>query len=1009
VRQGQIGEIIAAKPQQRRRILEDAAGIAGLHSRRHEAELRLKGTEDNLLRLEYVLAHIETQMQSLDRQAKQAVRYRAISAAIRKAEALSLYLTLTEAKLALEQAERQLDLDTRAVADATIVQGQTARDLAVAEHTIEPLRLAEAERGAALQRLRLARESIEAEEKRVRERGAELERRLAELARDAERETLLAQDAARALAALEEEARAIKAATANGEAAHGEAETQLMALEARLAAAEAGLNDSQGALAELNARRDAAERQVRAAAGRLANAESQRQAAEQQLNAAMAAASGGVDVEALRAQAAAAQQGVEAAEAHAVACEAALAAARESEARQRVPLQETERTSQRLETEVRTLKKLLESGTSDLWPPVLDQLSVTKGYEVALGAALGDDLEASTATTAPVHWLEVPRADDPPLPADIEPLSRYVTAPAALARRLSQIGIVTRGDGPRLRTLLRPGQRLVSTQGDLWRWDGLTAAAEAPSPAVRRLAEKNRLGDLEIRANEARTALEALRKSAEAQQAKLRDAAREDTAAREAARMARQKRDAARESLAQAERKSAESAARLAALTEARTRLALSAEEALAEKAKAETTLAAFQPDAELRVLVGERQAVVAGARAEAATARAAFQGLRREAELRAQRLTTVERETAAWVERQARAGEQRNAITGRADAARAERATLEEAPATLAEKRRALTHEIGLAEQAARDAADTRALAETGRLAADKAAKAALAALSDTREARARTEAKLDATRTRLEDAGRTAMETLETTLAELPRLAGIENINAPLPDLRTVEEKVSGLRRERERMGGVNLQADDELAEITAKRDGLVGERADLTEAIGKLRRAIHSLNEEGRERLLAAFDIVNSEFQRLFSLLFGGGTAELQLIESPDPLEAGLEILAKPPGKKPQVLTLLSGGEQALTATALIFAVFLTNPSPICVLDEIDAPLDDANVERLCNLLDEMVATTTTRFIVITHNPITMARMDRLFGVTMAERGISRLVSVDLREAATFAEAG
>jgi chromosome segregation protein len=221
-------------------------------------------------------------------------------------------------------------------------------------------------------------------------------------------------------------------------------------------------------------------------------------------------------------------------------------------------------------------------------------------------------------------------------------------------------------------------------------------------------------------------------------------------------------------------------------------------------------------------------------------------------------------------------------------------------------------------------------------------------------------------------------------------------------LPPLRQTEERLQNLKRERERLGAVNLRADEELQEAEQRRTDLTAEREDLDGAIRKLRRGIQSLNSEGRERLLASFEIVNGHFKRLFSTLFGGGDAELQLIESDDPLEAGLEILAKPPGKKPTVLTLLSGGEQALTATALIFAVFLTNPSPICVLDEIDAPLDDHNVERLCALLDEMVATTETRFIIITHNPITMARMDRLFGVTMAERGVSQLVSVDLQAA-------
>jgi chromosome segregation protein len=231
----------------------------------------------------------------------------------------------------------------------------------------------------------------------------------------------------------------------------------------------------------------------------------------------------------------------------------------------------------------------------------------------------------------------------------------------------------------------------------------------------------------------------------------------------------------------------------------------------------------------------------------------------------------------------------------------------------------------------------------------------------------------------------------------------------DAPIPDLDEIETRLERHKQERERLGALNLRADEEAREIAARRDAMTAERNDLVEAISRLRQGIGSLNREGRERLTAAFETVNGHFKRLFTHLFGGGQAELQLTDSDDPLEAGLEIVARPPGKKPQIMTLLSGGEQALTAMSLIFAVFLTNPAPICVLDEVDAPLDDANVVRFCNLLEEMARSTDTRFITITHNPITMARMNRLFGVTMAERGVSQLVSVDLETAERFREAG
>ena len=272
----------------------------------------------------------------------------------------------------------------------------------------------------------------------------------------------------------------------------------------------------------------------------------------------------------------------------------------------------------------------------------------------------------------------------------------------------------------------------------------------------------------------------------------------------------------------------------------------------------------------------------------------------------------------------------------------------------------------------------------------------------------RAASEERAEGARARGEHLLHAILSELDCEPSDLAALAGHQG-DAALPEAALIGRKLDSLRQERERLGAVNLRADEELAEVEASRDRLVAERDDLTEAIKRLRSAIHSLNQEGRERLIAAFDVVNRHFQELFATLFEGGTAELQLVESDDPLEAGLELVAQPPGKKPQTLTLLSGGEQALTALSLIFAVFLTNPSPICVLDEVDAPLDDYNVERFCDLLDAMRKRADTRFVAITHNPITMARMDRLFGVTMAERGVSQIVSVELAEAERFLEAG
>ncbi|MDA1133266.1 MAG: chromosome segregation protein SMC, partial [Proteobacteria bacterium] len=274
-------------------------------------------------------------------------------------------------------------------------------------------------------------------------------------------------------------------------------------------------------------------------------------------------------------------------------------------------------------------------------------------------------------------------------------------------------------------------------------------------------------------------------------------------------------------------------------------------------------------------------------------------------------------------------------------------------------------------------------------------------------RENRVRAEGRVESAGDRKRDLARRMADTLQAGPDQAREIARLKP-EEEMPPAEDVEARLSKLKRERETMGAVNLRAEAEAAELVEQLDRLAAERADLEGAIRKLRAGIGSLNREGRQRMVAAFARVDENFQELFQRLFGGGNAHLKLVESEDVLEAGLEIMASPPGKRLQALSLLSGGEQALTAIALRFAVFLTNPSPICVLDEVDAPLDDANVTRYCDLVEEISRRTATRFLLVTHHPQTMARMDRLFGVTMAERGISQLVSVDLARAEAMREA-
>jgi chromosome segregation protein len=396
----------------------------------------------------------------------------------------------------------------------------------------------------------------------------------------------------------------------------------------------------------------------------------------------------------------------------------------------------------------------------------------------------------------------------------------------------------------------------------------------------------------------------------------------------------------------------------------------------------------------------------VNAARAAYGEARARHDGLERDAKARTARLAGIMEERTQWGARASKSSEQIAQLTRRSEETQGAIDSIAGTPKALAEKRQELIALLQTAEGDKRAASDALAEAENAVRAADQHLREAQEQASGARESHARAEAKLESSRARHAECEHKIAEQLQCEPGDILAATGLNE--GELQHSAEIERKLQSLRDDRERLGGVNLRADEEAAEVAQQLSGLLKERDDLVQAVNKLRGGISSLNREGRQRLLDAFTIVNEKFGELFTTLFGGGRAELQLIESDDPLEAGLEILANPPGKKPTVLSLLSGGEQTLTALALIFAVFLTNPSPICVLDEVDAPLDDHNVERFCNLLDAMLERTETRFLIITHHEYTMSRMHRLFGVTMAERGVSQLVSVDLGQASALAEA-
>ncbi|RDC72862.1 chromosome segregation protein SMC [Rhodovulum sp. 12E13] len=1002
VRQGQISELINAKPKSRRRILEEAAGISGLYARRHEAELKLNGAEQNLSRVDDLLDSLNAQLAALARQAKQAQRYRAIGGDLRRAEGLLLYRRWAEARDAVTTTAAELaDLVRRASeAERAARAAEAARE--EADGRMPALREEEAIAAAVLQRLEVERKDQQGEARRAEAAIAALEKRVAQLAHDREREAGLNRDAGESLERLLAEGEELDAALEGHEdKAEAAAEAARIAA-ANLSAREADLGretEDAARLAAWHQNAERAESDARAALekarGEAARARGVGEDARRALDsAAEAAEQATAGQDEAQAQAEAAEERL--AEADAARAEAA---AREAEARAAHAAAEGE--AQAIRAEAGALARLVEREASD-GAQVIDSVTVAPGFEQALGAALADDLRAPIAGEGGSGWAGLPPYDAPQgLPAGAEPLAAHVDVPDVLLRRIGEVGLVRCDDGARLQPMLKPGQRLVSREGDLWRWDGFRAAAEdAPTAAALRLQQVNRLAALraDLDAAEGRAA-ETEAAHAEAAQA-LAAAGEADRAAREARRAADARAADASRALSRAENARAMAETKLVAAELATARHAQEAEEAAERLAEAEAARAELPDLGAARARAEDARAAAEGCRADMVAARAAEEEIRRTGEARARRRAEVGREIDKWRERLS------NAETRAADFARREAQAEDELreardrPAAIEERLERLADEIDKAEARRQTAADARAAGETAFREAERAARETERAAGEAREGRAAAQARAEAAEAALAAAADAIREELETTPEAL-----LETLDADpeqLPDTHAIEAEILRLRRARDALGAVNLRAEEDAREVEAERDSLAAEKADLEEAIRALRSGIASLNREGRERLLTAFEQVDENFRHLFTHLFGGGSARLELVESDDPLEAGLEIMCQPPGKKLSSLSLLSGGEQTLTALALIFAVFLANPAPICVLDEVDAPLDDANVTRFCDLLDEMTRRTETRFLIITHHAITMSRMDRLFGVTMQEQGVSQLVSVDLKRA-------
>ena len=1003
VRQGQIAELINAKPKARRRVLEEAAGISGLYQRRHEAELKLKGAETNLNRVDDVVEQLESQLGSLARQARQAKRYREIGTELRQSEGLLLYRRWRESDIARQAAVEELTIATKAAANAQTEALKSLKFRELCEGKVPPLREEEAISSSVVQRLSVQRDTLADQEFRARDQIGTLQSRIEQLGNDIERESGLNKDAEETIERLDWEQQQIEKASlghdgklnsaniaardAAGIMQDKESELDKLSedaarLSARHQSAHRLLEDAQSVLKKRQADSDVA-------VGNVLTAEECLEEAQERLEQATATR-------------AITQEVMLKSEAKLLEIESERVQVQASDSDARATLSEAEGEANALRAEVAALDRVIARDSAD-GKQLLDSIRANKGYEAALGAALADDLKAPIVEASGISgWAQMPTYSNiASLPSCAISLKKYVDAPSILARRLDQIGIVTRADGARLQGDLKPGQRLVSVDGDLWRWDGFRQSGEdAPSTAALRLQQMNRVEELREGLTLASNRLEVSKEKFDYIHKNLEDLIQADHTARIARKSADEEATNANRQMSRAEADCDMLAGKIEALKLAQVRLeeeTYASSDMLKDSMKNVANLGDLET---ARNLVETIKIAVEAARMTMMTKRSMFDEVRREGEARTKRRQEIIQEVSGWRHRLTTAEKRISELAERKDLSKLELKSAMEAPEEIAVKRDELSKAIVTAEYRMVAASDLLALGESELRKSEQSERDAERRASENREKRARADAVAEAAVIQVSTASDRIREDLSIKPEDL--LKTLETNPEKIPAADRIEADVARLRRQRDALGAVNLRAEEDAKEVNEERDALVIEKEDLEEAIKALRVGISSLNKEGRERLLAAFDEVNKNFSRLFKTLFGGGEANLVLVESDDPLEAGLEIMCQPPGKKLSTLSLLSGGEQTLTALALIFAVFLANPAPICVLDEVDAPLDDANVNRFCDMLDEMISQTDTRFLIITHHAVTMARMDRLFGITMAEQGVSQLVSVDLTSA-------
>ena len=1017
VGQGRIDEIVLSKPQQRKAIIEEAASITGLHVRRHEAELKLNRTQSNIELISENLKQTKQRLGLLKKQSNQAKRYTKTSHEITLMEALLDFLKYHQAQKEYDDIDSQLKTIS-AQAESQEEGYHKARDLENdMEQALSENRYKSDAALANYERLKTKRALLENEEKQILDKINDLIEAKKQIAQDKIHAEEMHNHHQEQYQILEKDQKSFlddKAQSAHQSQASQKTQDAL----SQLKLAEDKAHHAREQISDWQAQKLSLEHIVGQAQTRLSHIESEQQNLSQEMERLSAFDKELQLLDEMKNKSDEAKKLKEQT--------LALYHQKDKDYRQKLDeerealthLSEAKHITAKKEAQAQSIGRIfgaLGHHKDKTLISVIDKQIEASDLSLALAAALGDDLMASLEKNGASMWLELQNdageADEtsqageaPPLPQKAKKLSAMINHPV-LEKRLSQIGLVSADKGFELQKQLKQGQRLVSRQGHFWRWDGYSADPSMAKANQNRLAQWRTYAVLENEAQLARqkqnhaeehlqnihTQLAAIAKDLETLKAKR------DQSAAQAQSILTQWQDGSTQT--------AQTRTKRLALDETRKRL---------EDEKSHQEQSQIKAKKQLEVLEKNTAPNLADEQAtqKANQARELWMKAKEEESQIERALTEREnslRQIAEHMEthknNMTRFLTQIESLDDRQNQASQNLSQLEKRPASIQEEMNACDKDL---EKAQKDNQEGKKAFEASQKDYEDLRKKTQSAQDE------RTHARENLTRqkTLLETTARTRDDYKADIKLKYHRApqdiltwAQIDE-NSALPDRQQIEHQLIQLKSDRERIGSPNLQAESERETLVKDYEAMKLEIEDLEKAVDRLRQAIHKLNREGRERFREAFDRVNHHFKEIFKTLFGGGRAFLELSEG-DELEAGLEIFACPPGKKTQSMSLLSGGEKTLTALALLFANFKANPAPICVLDEVDAALDDKNVVRFCHLLSDIALNQKTRFLIVSHHPLTLSRMDRLYGVTMEEKGVSQIVSVDLEKAETLIE--